>query len=502
MISIKLCDLLADGLAEKVAEDYLITGIVTDNRDVQAGDLFIALAGAHHHGRQFIDDAIQRGCSAVLVETDVLTAEEKSTPVPVISVPQLKNSLPGLLAKFYQAVEFNKANMIGVTGTNGKSSIVRFITQLAAANHKTAGIMGTLGFGIWPEINSSKNTTPEQAVLLRQVNQMQNQGAEVIAMEVSSHGIAEKRIQGVNFDTAIFCNLSQDHLDFHGDMEAYYLTKRELFLGQDLRYAIVNADDEYGQRLLADKGVGAQKISYGIASYSAVSAPNVWAKHYQVTTSGIEADIVTPWGEASVNVSLMGDFNLSNVLAAIAALMVTGQFELKELTAKLDQLSAPAGRMEMYRPATSEAPVALIDFAHTPDALHHVLTALNAHKVGELAVVFGCGGDRDNSKRALMGSVAELADKIWLTSDNPRSENVEDIIKMIQRGIKNTETFVEVDRQVAIEHAIARLTSEDLLLIAGKGHEDYQEVRGHKMPYSDQTVLFSAGYQLAVGGMQ
>ena len=502
MISMKLCDLLNNSLGIMIADEKLVSGIVTDNRDVQSGDIFIALAGAHHHGRQFIQDAISRGCAAVLVEADALNSEEQATQVSVIAIPELKNVLSLLLAEFYQSVEFNQANMIGVTGTNGKSSIVRFITQLAAANNKTAGIMGTLGFGIWPDVKVSKNTTPEQAVLLRQINAMQNQGAEFIAMEVSSHGIAEKRTQGVNFDTAVFCNLSQDHLDFHGDMEAYYQTKRELFLTVGLQYAVINADDDYGQRLLADGEITAQKISYGLNPSSSEDRPDVWVKSYQVSISGIQAEIVTPWGEAEISFSLMGDFNLSNMLATIAALMVNDQFELVELTAHLNQISAPAGRMEMYRPEKSADPVAVIDFAHTPDALNNVLVALNAHKSGELAVVFGCGGDRDSSKRALMGSSAEMADKIWLTSDNPRSEKAADIVDMIQEGITDTETFVELDRESAIRSAIDLLKGDDLLLIAGKGHEDYQEISGEKIPYSDQAVLLASGYQLAVGGVQ
>lgn len=497
MIGMKLCDLLNGSLAMNITADNLVAGIVTDNRDVKAGDLFVALAGAHHHGRQFIADAISRGCSAILVETEQLTTSEKISAVPVFAVAGLKALLPVLLARFYHSVNFDKLNLLAVTGTNGKSSIVRFITQLAAACDTKAAIMGTLGYGIWPDVKASKNTTPEQAVVLRQLHDMQQQGAQLVAMEVSSHGIAEKRIAGIAFNGAVFCNLSQDHLDFHGDMESYFQTKRQLFVADDLSLAVICADDEYGQRLLKDTQVCAQKISYGLAADADVHASNV-----SMNQQGLQADITTPWGKASISVPLIGEFNLNNVLASIAALVASGQFSLAEVLAHLDVVTAPPGRMETYLSEQSEHPLAIVDFAHTPDAISTVLKTLKPHARRRLAIVFGCGGNRDQEKRALMGQASEVADQIWLTSDNPRTESIDEIISMIKTGIRNTAATVEIDRSQAIIDAVNELSGDDILLVAGKGHEDYQEIAGKKIAYSDAGVLTGLGYRLASGGYQ
>jgi UDP-N-acetylmuramoyl-L-alanyl-D-glutamate--2,6-diaminopimelate ligase len=474
-----------------------IKGLVTDNRDVKSGDCFIALAGITHHGRQFIEDAIRRGAYAVLVEADNDGVEfkmnQQEQKVPVISFSNLKTQLNALLISFYDASSsVFDMRLLGVTGTNGKSSITRFVAQMSAALDQSAGLMGTLGFGVWPNIVVSKNTTPELAILLRQFSAMQKSGAQIVAMEVSSHGIEQQRIEGLTFDSAVFANLSQDHLDYHGDMESYFAIKRELFLPENLQHAIINIDDVYGQRLLADTEITAQKISYGFSEQADIRVVN-WTMH----ATSIDADITTPWGEASFTINMVGDFNLANVLAAIGILGVENKFNFQQIIKSIQSITPAPGRMQAYS-KPGFVPV-VVDFAHTPDALENVLSTLSRQVEGQLAVVFGCGGDRDATKRPLMASVAQkLADVVCFTADNPRHENLENIIADMQAGLlvnDSVQVQVEQDRQQAIVKTMNTLTENDVLLIAGKGHEAYQDITGTKIPYSDEAVLFSLGYQ-------
>ena len=477
--------------------DVSIKGLVTDNRDVKVGDCFIALAGITSHGKTYIDDAIARGAVAVLLEMEqqvnngvVITLR---AGVPVIEVSELKSKLNQILIDFYQ---LSKAafdmRLMAVTGTNGKSSITRFAAQMSHGLQQPTGLMGTLGFGVWPNIVESKNTTPELAVLLRQFALMKAQGAEQVAMEVSSHGIEQKRIEGLTFETAVFANLSQDHLDYHGDMESYFCIKRQLFLLPKLHYAIINADDEYGQRLLADKEISAQKFSYGFSSSADVRVVN-WA----IKGASIDASITTPWGDAKFTINMVGDFNLANVLAAICLLAVGNTFAFPDIIAAIKYITPAPGRMQTYSKASCAN--AVVDFAHTPDALQNVLTTLKKQTSGKLVVVFGCGGNRDASKRPQMTAIAQsIADRVILTADNPRKEKLENIVADMQSNLdaaSKAAMTVELDRSKAIELALAGLTEQDLLLIAGKGHEAYQDIDGIKHSYSDEAVLLSLGYQ-------
>jgi UDP-N-acetylmuramoyl-L-alanyl-D-glutamate--2,6-diaminopimelate ligase len=484
--------------SEHVIPDINIQGLVTDNRDVKVGDCFIALAGITHHGKIFIDDAIARGAIAVLLEADEMGVNERASVtyrsgIPVIAFGDLKNQVNKILIDFYQlsSTAFNM-RLMAVTGTNGKSSITRFAAQMSHGLQQPTGLMGTLGFGVWPNITESKNTTPELAVLLRQFAMMKTLGAEQVAMEVSSHGIEQKRIEGLTFDTAVFANLSQDHLDYHGDMESYFAIKRELFLTRKLQHAIINVDDEYGQRLLADDAITAKKISYGFSATADVRVID-WALH----GAAIEASITTPWGDASFTINMVGDFNLANVLAAISLLAVEKQFSFADIIDSVKHITAAPGRMQAY--SKLGCPSAVVDFAHTPDALKNVLATLKKQTQGKLAVVFGCGGNRDVSKRSQMTRIAQtFADRIILTADNPRKENLKNIIQDMQAGLDDSnpaQVFVELDRKKAIVLALTELNDNDLLLIAGKGHETYQDIDGLKIPYSDEATLVSLGYQ-------
>lgn len=477
--------------AQKKFSNLVISGFVSDNRDVKNGDCFIALAGITHHGKDFIDDAIARGANAILLESEA--AHYFHSDIPVICLPDLKAQINAILIDFYrQAKSALAMPLLAVTGTNGKSSITRFVAQMSDALNKPCGLMGTLGFGVWPNIRESKNTTPELAVLLRQFALMQEQGAQQVAMEVSSHGIEQKRIQGLTFSSAVFANLSQDHLDYHGDMESYFAIKRELFLSPGLANAIINIDDEYGQRLLADESISAQKISYGFSKDADVRVTD-----WHVQDSAITAEISTPWGEASFSINMVGDFNLANVLAAISLLALDGDFSLAEIIASISAISPAPGRMQAY--SKKGAVNAIVDFAHTPDALNNVLVTLRKQTQGQLVLVFGCGGDRDASKRGQMTAIAQrLADQVILTSDNPRTEDINAIIADMKTGLDqalNKPMSIVLDRQLAITQAVSELKPEDVLLIAGKGHENYQEIDGEKIPYSDEGVLFALGYQ-------
>lgn len=492
--------------------DISITGLVTDNRDVKAGDCFIALAGITHHGKEFIGDAIIRGASAILIDAnddfDLVnnSALDQKTmaAISVVSVSRLAENVNSIVLDFYrQENAVDELPLMAVTGTNGKSSITRFAAQMSHRLQYPTGLMGTLGFGVWPNMVESKNTTPELAVLLRQFSLMKAQGAQQVMMEVSSHGIEQKRIEGLVFETAVFSNLTQDHLDYHGDMETYFAIKKELFLSPKLKHAIINIDDEYGQRLMGDAAISAEKISYGFAATA-----NVKVLSWSSNGSSIDASISTPWGDAEFSINMVGNFNLANVLAAISVLVLEKVGTFTEVISALSAITPAPGRMQAYN--KDNCANVVIDFAHTPAALSNVLTTLadNIKKMkstSRLAVVFGCGGNRDTAKRPQMAGIAQaIANRVILTADNPRTENFENIIADMQAGLKSNigsnalaEVTVEQNRSAAIELALSELSGDDVLLIAGKGHENYQDINGVKIPYSDQNVLFSLGYRAA-----
>lgn len=480
--------------------DCQIHGLVTDNRDVRTGDCFIALAGITHHGKEFIADAVSRGAVAILVDESDLesvlnqqhTASSK-TSVPIVGIQNLSTQVNHIILDFYRlSSSVLDLKLLAVTGTNGKSSITRFAAQMSHALNQPAGLMGTLGFGVWPNVVESKNTTPELAILLRQFELMQEQGAQQVMMEVSSHGIAQKRIEGLSFNSAVFSNLSQDHLDFHHSMEEYFSIKRSLFLSTDLQHAIINADDEYGQRLLSDNAIRAQKISYGFSSLADVRVIN-WHSY----GSYITASITTPWGDARFTINMVGDFNLANVLAAISLLVLNSDHSFSDIIDSIQHITSAPGRMQSY--SKPDSATVVVDFAHTPAALENVLTALIKGHSNTLSVVFGCGGNRDTDKRAKMARIAQLlADRVVFTADNPRTESLDIIINQMKEGLDladSTPVVVESDRAQAIENELSILGSNDLLLIAGKGHENYQEIAGEKLPYSDEGVLVAMGYQ-------
>lgn len=472
--------------------DREIHHIHVDSRDVQTGDLFIARSGSSQDGRSHINDAIQRGASAVLAEGPIafecVGYEVVSGGVPVFSTPDLTSEVPNWLQRRYGLNR--QLPLIAVTGTNGKSSVTQYIAQLALAVHQQAGVLGTLGNGIWPELEATRNTTPDLSVVARILHDMQHQQADLVAMEVSSHGIHQGRISGLVFETVVLTNLTQDHLDYHGDMESYFAVKSALFTDFSSKNALINIDDDYGVRLSKNDAVNANIVTYGehpeaVVRYSGSHYADGW----------LVAQLMTPWGNSEIRLPLIGNFNLANAVAAISVLCLHG-FDFQQLLFAAKTLRPVAGRMELYRRQfNGKAQQAVIDFAHTPDALTNVMQAVRP-SADNIALVFGCGGDRDRTKRPLMAQAAlNSKAQVWLTDDNPRTENNEQIFSDIFSCPGAEQFSSEHDRSTAIKMACE--SDAELIVIAGKGHEKYQDIGGVKQPYSDEAVLLQLGFEKA-----
>lgn len=461
-----------------------VTGLCCDSRQVQEGDCFFALKGLHLDGRDYICAAIKAGAAAILVDEQHPYTEE--TPVPIFAIANLNERQGDIAAKFYHRPADNMI-MIGVTGTNGKTSTTQFIAR-ALQNASTAcGIIGTLGHGFPDQLAPSNFTTSEALSLQKQLSELYQQGAQAIAMEVSSHALAQNRAGGIIFDIAIFTNLTRDHLDFHGSMENYGAAKKKLFYTKGLKHAIINTDDSFGQNLAAELKGKVDIVCYGMESrlpgHSFVNAENI-----HLNSKGISAKILSSWGEGQLRTKLLGRFNISNLLAVLSALLV---LEVPFHTALdyLAHLPTVPGRMQVL--GGGKLPLVVVDFAHTPDALKQVLLALREHTHGSIWCVFGCGGDRDRGKRSLMGQIAErYADHLIITNDNPRTEDPVQIVADITQGLLCPWAVeIEHDRSAAIAHVIGCAQPGDVVLIAGKGHETYQIIGQEKLPFSDSEQI-------------
>ncbi|HWZ74299.1 MAG TPA: UDP-N-acetylmuramoyl-L-alanyl-D-glutamate--2,6-diaminopimelate ligase [Casimicrobiaceae bacterium] len=455
--------------------------ITSDSRDVREGDAFAAYPGTRHDGRAFIADAISRGAGAILWETRGFNWNH-TWKLPHLPLEDLKAKL-GTIADFIYGHPSRELWMVGVTGTNGKTSCAHWIASgLDAAGRKSA-VLGTLGNGLLGSLSPASNTTPDAALLHETLAALKAAGAEVVAMEVSSHGLDQGRVNGVAFDVALFTNLSRDHLDYHGTMGAYGAAKAKLLAWPGLRVAVINADDPFGQSLIESaRAKGRKVLTYGFG------AADVSGTRLTPTSSGLAFHVETPWGKGEVKTGLVGAFNASNLLGVLGVLLVSG-VEFEQALGFVARVDAPPGRMQ--RGGGGRAPLVVVDYAHTPDALEKVLTALRSAVVsgGELVCLFGCGGERDRGKRPEMGRVAgELADRVIITSDNPRSEDPETIASEIVHGIRETGNRrygVQLDRAVAIAGAISHAHVGDVVLLAGKGHETYQEAAGERQPFLD-----------------
>jgi len=473
----KLSQLLAGLQDVPAADDRAVRVLRIDSRQVEPGDVFVAVPGAAVDGREFVADAVARGAAAILVEAN---GKVDVVGVPLIPVTGLRRHL-GLLADRLYGEPSRELVVIGVTGTNGKTTCTQLLAQALSEPPSRAAVIGTLGYGFPNALDASLHTTPDAISVHRLLAKFRHEGATHVAMEVSSHALDQGRVNAVRFAVAVFTNLSRDHLDYHGDMTAYGEAKASLFRCPELRAAAINADDEFGRSLLASIPKGVRVLSYGLRE------GDVRARELQPTHDGLHLVADTPAGPVTLDSPLFGRFNASNLLAVLAALLVL-DVPLADAARRLAQARAADGRTERFG-GQSGRPLVVVDYAHTPDALEQVLKALREHTAGRLICVFGCGGDRDRGKRPLMGRVAELlADTVILTDDNPRRESPAGILADIRAGMKTTPT-VEHDRRAAIATAIANAGSEDIVLIAGKGHEDYQEISGTRLAYSDRATV-------------
>jgi UDP-N-acetylmuramoyl-L-alanyl-D-glutamate--2,6-diaminopimelate ligase len=467
--------------AQLAAQGAMIERLTSDSRRCAPGAAFFAYPGEKADGRAHISEALARGVSAVLWESGDRFAWRDEWRVPNLGVQRLKQRAGELAAGFYGEPS-QKLWTCGVTGTNGKTSCSQWLAALLEMTGTSSGVIGTLGSGYPGRLAGGANTTPDALELQERLAAFVREGARAVAMEVSSHGLAQGRVNGVKFACALFTNLSHDHLDYHGSMQAYAEAKSRLFDMPGLQAAVLNLDDALGDALAARAHArGVRTIGY--ATRGPVEGTDEFIR-------AVGDQIDSSWGRLPLRVNAVGHFNVANALGVLGCLVAKG-IPFADAAPLLERLPAVPGRMEK----AGERPLVIIDYAHTPDAIEKVLAALRpvAHaRRGRLAVVFGAGGDRDPSKRPLMGEIAaRLADHVVLTSDNPRSEDPQAIIAAIAAGIKGSHD-VEPDRRRAIAVAIARAADEDVILLAGKGHETYQEVGGVRLPFSDASVAREA----------
>ncbi len=474
------------GLVEVASQDDVqVTGIVSDSRMVNTGDLFVAYENSDVMA--YVKSAIDSGASAVIVGSEQLPDIPKYS-VPVIALPQLRAQAGLIAARFYRHPSHDM-KVIGVTGTNGKTTVSYLIAQaLDIKNPGKSGLVGTLGYGPFDDISKGPNTTPEPVTLQNTFANLQRDKIDVVAIEVSSHGLEEYRVTGVEFDIAVFTNLSRDHLDYHQTMKNYAESKRRLFSDYLIRKAVINLDDAFGRELIEEFKNKIELVGYTLKPDDQYDFPVVGANIISNNASGVTLEVNSPWGEGTLSSHLIGEFNASNLLASLTTLCLS-DVSFTEALSTLSKCSSVPGRMESFR--REGKPVVIVDYAHTPDALRQALQAMQYQSSGNLVCVFGCGGERDQGKRAEMGKVAEeFSDHIYLTNDNPRNESEEIIIEDIVSGIKDHSRITkELDRRNAIMMAIASASSNDVVLIAGKGHEDYQEIAGVRLPFSDRSIV-------------
>ncbi|MEQ1527121.1 MAG: UDP-N-acetylmuramoyl-L-alanyl-D-glutamate--2,6-diaminopimelate ligase [Gallionella sp.] len=516
-----------------------LTHLVTDSRAVKTGDTFVAYPGEKLDGRQFIAQAIALGANAVIWDSRNF-GWNADWNVPHVAVNNLRDAAGGIADVVYGSPS-QKLQMIGITGTNGKTSTAHWIASALNDHQKSCALIGTLGNGFVNGLQPSDNTTPDAIRVHGLLADYLHQGARSVAMEVSSHALAQGRVNAVAFDVALLTNLSRDHLDYHGDMQSYADSKRKLFQWDQLKFAVLNLDDALGvelaEQLLNEvshspqfsdektshstklvnntsqvagypaSGRGRERekqflipevVGYGLTDAALQHAERlgirmVYGHPAAMSGQGLRLEIHSSWGATQLQSPLLGRFNAANLLGALAVLLVS-DISLSDAVAALSNVQAVAGRMQ--RLGNAQQPTVVVDYAHTPDALKKVLQTLreiNATQASKLICVFGCGGDRDRGKRAMMGKVAEqFSDHCIVTSDNPRSENPQRIMAEIVNGMRQNNHEIMADRSAAIARAISLADKLDTVLVAGKGHEDYQEISGVKHAFSDVLVAEQA----------
>jgi len=474
-MSLALSALLKGSAA--VDHDVPVTALREDSRQIEPGDVFVAVRGESADGHDFAADAVARGAAAVLAEHPL-----DGLSVPVVVVDGLRGRRGALAARLY-GNPGAKLHCVGVTGTNGKTSIAHYIADLAERLGQPAGYMGTIGWGRVGALQPARLTTEDPITVQQRLAALAADGCRWAVLEASSHALAQERIVDVPFRSAVFSNLSRDHRDYHPSNEAYAAAKARLFQWPGLEVAVLNADDPFGRELAAALPAEVRCLSYGCSGGADVS----WSE-LDLSGGAAVGRWHTPWGEAPLCLPVPAEFFVANAAAALAVLCAHGA-PLADVAAAARHLAAVPGRMERF--AAPGRPAVVVDFAHTPDAVEKVLAALRPATRGKLICVFGCGGDRDPGKRPLMAAAAERgADILWLTSDNPRSEDPERIIADMRAGLDGRVPARQcADRRAAIETAVAAAAEGDTVLVAGKGHEDYQEIDGRRRPFSDRQVV-------------
>ena len=477
-------DHLLQGIAEtRAAGPIVVSGLALDSRKVQRGDAFFALRGTRGHGIDFAHGAVQRGANVVLAEAPA-PAELEDPGVPVLWIDGLHAFVGEIASRFFGRPS-EAMRVLGVTGTNGKTSTVQLLAQaLEHLGHRAATI-GTLGAGLHGQLREGERTTPDAIAVQQLLAEFRRDGATHVAMEVSSHALEQGRVAATAFEVAAFTNLTRDHLDYHGSMEAYGAAKAKLFVWPGLKAAAINVDDAFGREL-------ARKLPVGVRGWRLSSAgdpqADVVASDIVTSAEGVAFNVRTPWGEKRMRSRLLGRFNVANLLAVIGCLGALGE-SFERIAGAIEALEAVNGRMNRIG-GLHGLPLVVVDYAHTPDALEQALTALRAHCEARLVCVFGCGGERDAGKRPQMGGIAErLADAVIVTDDNPRGEDGDAIVAQILAGMTRPQAaIVQRDREAAIRSALKMAHTGDVVLIAGKGHETYQEGAGGKRAFDDMAI--------------
>jgi UDP-N-acetylmuramoyl-L-alanyl-D-glutamate--2,6-diaminopimelate ligase len=483
---------LLEGFEAAAPHGVQVTDLVQDSREATPGCLFLACQGRTTHGLLHAAAAVERGAVAVLWEPGAdLEAPVLPERVAAIAIPHLSRHVGELADRFFRRPSAD-LRVAGITGTNGKTTSAYLLAQASEFVARRGWYVGTLGHGRPGDAMQSGLTTPDAVTVQRRLAQARDAGAATVGLEVSSHALDQDRVAGVHFDTAVFTNLTRDHLDYHGTLEAYGAAKARLFHAAGLRCAVINARDPFGRELVERLDPALEKIVY-------TTANDVWAERgtgwirvpeLRTTSTGLTVNLESSWGAGTLRSRLVGEFNAENLLAVLGVLL-GWNVPLQKALAALALCVAPPGRMEAF--GGGERPLVLVDYAHSPDALGKVLEAARAHARGRLSCVFGCGGDRDPGKRPLMGAIAEAAaDAIVVTDDNPRTEDSAAIIAQIVAGMRNPAVAQVVpDRAEAIRQAIAEAEAGDVVVVAGKGHEDYQVVGTETRPFSDRTTVLA-----------
>ncbi|MEY4763106.1 MAG: hypothetical protein RLZZ200_2962 [Pseudomonadota bacterium] len=479
---------LLQGLATP-GRDAALSDITLDSREVREGSVFLACRGARHHGLDFAREVADRGARAILWEQEGgRRPPDLRSDIIVVPVPDLRDRASLLAARFFGDPS-RQLSVTGVTGTNGKTTTAWLLAQALGAGGRRAAYLGTLGSAFEGGLSPGEYTTPDAVGVQRRLASFRAQGADCVSMEVSSHALDQRRVAEVRFDAAVFTNLTRDHLDYHGSMERYGAAKSLLFESAGLKTCVVNADDAFGAGLLARlSGACAVATSSAVDFVPTSGRAFLQARGITAAAGGTQFQLVSSFGDARVESRLVGRFNVDNLLGVLGVLLGSGQ-SLASAVACAVQAEAPPGRLQTFGGDT--LPLVVVDYAHTPDALSKALEVLRGHCTGRLSCVFGCGGERDRGKRPEMGrAAAARADSLYVTDDNPRGEDASAIVQDILQGAPTARVIH--DRAAAIDEAVAVAGPGDVVLVAGKGHEEYQLVGGEKRPFSDAATVRAA----------